>query len=188
MMRLNPEGYLRFAQADKFLDLAHIARIRQAAGAAGIPQGYGHVIFPADVQDLVIVFIEGVFLPCHAHPGKHQGTAAGNNIHLPLVLFDLLNGLPGNPAVQGHKVHAVLRVQADHVNEVLRGQGSQVPLVVDHAVIHRHGTDHGGAFARKFSSERLGISMRGQVHDRLGAHVDRRHDFLHLDVIVLAVL
>ena len=108
----------QLAQPDQLLDLAHVGGIGQTAGAAGVPQGDGHIVLPADVQDLIIIFVEGVLLPGHAHPGEHQGAAPGDDIHFPLMLPDLVDGLSCNAAVEGDEVHSVLGMEADHVNKV----------------------------------------------------------------------
>ena len=141
----------------------------------------------ADVQNLIKVLVEGVLVAGHAHPCKHQRAAAADDVHLPLVLADLVDGLAGDAAVEGDKVHAVLCVEADHIDEVLCGQGGQVALVVDDRVIHRHGADHHRALVGQLLAEGLGVAVAGQVHDGLGAHVDGAHDLLHLDVVILAV-
>ena len=180
-----PLGQL--AQAHQLLYLAHVGGVGQAAGPAGVPQGDGHVVLFADVQNLVEVLVEGVFLPGHAHPGEHQAPAPGDNVHLPLVTADLVDGLAGDAAVEGDKVHPVLRVEAHHVDKVLGGEGAQVPLVVDDAVVHRHGADHGRALGHQLSPEGLGVPVGGQVHNGLGPQFDGAHHLLHLNIVVLAV-
>ena len=51
-----------FAKAHKLFDLANIAAICKASGTAGIAKGNGHVILTADLKDLIVILIEGVFL------------------------------------------------------------------------------------------------------------------------------
>ena len=72
---LLPGPFGQLAQADQFLDLTYIGGVSQAAGAAGVAQGDGHIVLPADIQDLVVELIEGILLPGHAHPCEHKGTA-----------------------------------------------------------------------------------------------------------------
>jgi len=79
-------------------------------------------VLGADVADLVKVLVEGVLVAGHAHPRKHQRAAAADDVHLTLVLADLLDGLAGDAAMQGDEVHAVLGVQTHHVDEVLGRQ------------------------------------------------------------------
>ena len=184
---VGPGAFGQLAQTHQLFDLADIGGVGQAAGAAGVAQRDGHIVLFADVQDLVKVLVERVLVAGHAHPGKHEGAAAADNVHLPLMLADLVNGLAGDAAVQGDKVHAVLRMQADHINEILCRQGGQVALVVDDRVIHGHRADHDRALVGQLLAERLGVAMAGKIHDGLGTHVDGAHHFLHLDVIILAV-
>ena len=181
----SPLGQL--AQTDQLFDLADVGGVGEAAGAAGVAQRDGDIVLLADVEDLVEVLVEGVLVSSHTHPCKDQRPAAADDVHLPLVLADLLDGLAGDAAVEGDEVHAVLCVQTHHVDEVLRGQGGEVALVVDDRVIHRHGADHDRALVGQLLAEGLGVAVAGQVHDGLCAHVDRAHDLLHLDAVVLAV-
>jgi len=103
------------------------------------------------------------------------------------VLADLLDGLAGDAAVQGDKVHAVLCVQTHHIDEVLCSQLCQIALVVDDRIVHRHGADHHRALVGQLLAEGLGIAVAGQVHDGFGAHVDGAHHLLHFHIVVLAV-
>ena len=151
-----PGALGQLAQTHQLFDLADIGGIGQAAGAAGIAQRDGHVVLGADLADLVKVLVEGVLVAGHAHPGEHQRAAAADNVHLPLVGADLVDGLAGDAAVQGDKVHAVLSVQAHHVDEVLRGQGGKVALIVDDGIVHGHSADHHGALVRSASGGRAG--------------------------------
>ena len=52
-----------------------------------------------------------------------------------MCIRDRIYGLTGDAAVEGDEVHAVLGMEADHIDEVLGTEGGQVPLVVDDAVI-----------------------------------------------------
>src|SRR5699024_7970276 len=119
----------------------------------------GHIVLPADVQDLVEILVEGVFLAGHAHPGKDQGAAPGDDVHLPFLGPDLVDGPAGDAAVEGHKIHAVLSVEADLLDEIPGGQGGQVSLVVEHAVVDGHGADHGRALGGQFAAAGLGVPV-----------------------------
>ena len=121
---VSPSTLGQLAQTHQLFDLTHVGGVGQTAGAAGVAQGDGHIVLGADLADLVKVLVEGVLVAGHAHPCKHQRAAAADNVHLALVLADLLDGLAGDAAVQGDKVHTVLGMQAHHVDEVLCGQFS----------------------------------------------------------------
>ena len=156
---LLPGALGQLTQPDQLLDLADIGGIGQAAGTAGVAQRDGHVVFPADVENLVIVLVEGILLTGHAHPGKDQRPAPGDDVHLPLVLADLVDGLAGDAAVQRHKIDAILRVQAHHVDKIFCGERVEVALVVDDAVIHRHSADHGRALGGELAAEGLCVAV-----------------------------
>ena len=184
---VSPGTLGQLTQTHQLFDLTHVGGVGQTAGAAGVAQRDGDIVLGADLADLIKVLVEGVFVAGHAHPGKHQRTAAAHDVHLALVLADLLDGLAGDAAVQSDKVHTVLGMQAHHVDEVLCGQFSQVPLIVDDRVVHRYGADHHRALVGQLLPEGLGVAVAGQVHDGLGPHVHGTHDLLHFNVVVLAV-
>ena len=182
-----PGAFCQFPETDELFDLTDVRGVRQTAGPAGVSQGDRDVIFLADIQDLVKVFVKRILLSGHAHPGKDEASSAAYDVHFSLVLLDLFNGLARDAAVQRHKVHAVLRVQADNVNKIFGGECGEISLIVDHAVIDRHRTDHDRAFSRQLLAEGLCVPMAGEVHDRLSSQINSAHHLLHLNVIVLAV-
>ena len=59
------------------------------------------------------MLIEGVLVASHLHPGKQQGAAAGDDIHLPLVSLKSFNGTAVDAGVDGHKVHTLFCVSTD---------------------------------------------------------------------------
>ena len=103
------------------------------------------------------------------------------------MLFDLLDGLAGDAAVERDKIHAILRMQANDIDEILCRERCKVALIVNHAVIHGNRADHGRTFTGQFAAERLGVAVAGQIHDCLRAHIYRSHDLLHFDIVILAV-
>ena len=78
-------------------------------------------------------------------------------------------------------------MKTDNIDEILCCQLCKITLIVDDTVIDRNCTDHGRTFACQLLTEWLCISMTGQIHDRLCAHINCAHYFFHLNVIVLAV-
>ncbi len=136
----------QLAERHQLLNLADICGIGQAAGTAGITERNGYIVFPTDLQNLIKVRQEGILLSRHAHPGKNKRTASGYNIHFPVAVTNLVDGLPADAAVQGHKIYTILGMQSYHINKVLGRQGVQIPLVMDHGIIDRHCADHGRAF------------------------------------------
>ena len=109
-------------ELDKLFDLADVGGVGKTAGTAGVSQRDCHVVFFADIKDLIIIFVERIFFACHAHPGKDQTSSPADDIHFSFVFADLVDGLSCDTAVEGDEVNAVLRMKADNVDEILRGQ------------------------------------------------------------------
>ena len=59
---LFPCTFGQLAKTYKLLDLAYVCCVSQTSRTAGITKGDGHIILAADIQDLVVVFIERILL------------------------------------------------------------------------------------------------------------------------------
>ena len=184
---LSPSSLSQLTKAYQLLNLAYISSISQTARTAGITKRNGNIVFTANIQNLIIIFIERILIASHGHPGKNQGTTPRNNIHLSLVLLNLVNGLAGNTTMEGNKIHTILSMKADNINKILGSQGIQISLIVNNTVINRYSTNHYRAFTGKLTTERLSIAVTGQVHNSLCAHIYSRHNLFHFHIIVLAI-
>ncbi len=72
------------------MNLGPVGGVGQTAGAETIPQRQGHIILFRDLQQLVKVFEERVFLVVVSHPLDGKGSAARDHVHQsPLVLHPL---------------------------------------------------------------------------------------------------
>ena len=118
-----PRPLRQFTQGNQLLNLWNIARIRNTAWTAGIAKAQGHIVFPADLQDFIKARVERVFLPCQLHPGKDDGSTARNNIGMTLVFLKFAGCLPVDAAVDRHKIHALLRMHAHHIDPLIRSDG-----------------------------------------------------------------
>jgi len=182
-----PCSFRQLTQANQFFDLTNIGSISQTSRTTCVSQGNGHIVFLTDIKDLVIMFIERIFLASHAHPGKYQASAAADDIHLSLVFLDLFDGFLCDPAVKRNKIHAIFCVHSYHIYKILCRQSCQISLVMDHTVIDRNSPDHNRTFAGQLATKRLGISMAGKIHDGLRAQIYRAHHFFHFYIVILAV-
>ena len=136
-----------------------VASVRKATGTASISERDGHIVLTADVKDLIVILVEGIFLARHTHPSENKRAAARDDVHLSLVLLNLFNGLTGNSAMKSYKVNAVLCVKPYHVDKVLCGKSCKVALIVDNAIVYGNRTDHSGTFTCELSTEGLGVSV-----------------------------
>ena len=121
-----PGTFGEFAEAHQLFNLADIRCVGKAARTAGVTERNGHIVFTADIENLIVILVERILLAGHAHPGEHEGAAAGNNIHFPFVFADLIDGFSGDAAVQGDEIDTVLGMEADDVNKIFGGQRIQV--------------------------------------------------------------
>ena len=182
-----PCTFCKFTQTNQFFNLADIGCVCKTAGTAGVAKRYGHIIFPTDIQNFIVILVKRILLSGHTHPCKYKGTATGDNIHLSFMFSNLLNGFSCNPAVKRYEIHSVLRMKSYNINEVFCCQSCKVSLIMNDTVVYGHSTNHCRAFFHKLAAEGLGVSVRGQIHDRLRSHVDCCHHLLHFDIIILAV-
>ena len=103
------------------------------------------------------------------------------------VLFEPLCRRAVNPAVNRHKVHAVLGMHFYHIHPLVRRYVLERFIIIYDCVIDRNCTDHSRAFRREFPSEFLRISIGTQIHNRLSPHIYSRLYLLHLYIEIQAV-
>ena len=177
----------QFSKSYQLFNLTYICGICQTTRSAGITQRNGHIILFADIKDFIIILVKRIFLSGHAHPCKYQTSATAYDVHFTFMFFDLFNGLSCNSTVECHKIHSIFGMHPNDINKISGCQCSQISLIMDDAVINRNGTDHGRTFACQLSSEWLGISVAGQIHDCLSAQIYCAHYFLHLNIVIFTV-
>ena len=120
-------------------------------------------------------------------PCKYKTSATAYDIHFTFVL--LICSIVFLVIPQCAALQNPLRLR--HASELhLRNLWlSVLPdlLIMDDAVIYRNSTDHCRTFTGQLSAKWLGITMAGQIHNGLCAHIYRTHYLLHLNVIIFAV-
>ena len=154
-----PSTPRKLTEANKLLYLTYVTSVRKATGTACVTERNRYVVLTADVKYLVVILVEGVLFPRHTHPSKYERAASRDDIHLSLMLSDLLNGLTGNAAMKRYKVNAVLCVKSYYIDKVLCSEGCKVALIVDNAIVYGNRTDHSGALTCELSTEGLGVSV-----------------------------
>ena len=182
-----PCTFGQLPKAYQLLDLTYICCISQASRTACISKGDGYIILTADVKNLIIIFIERVLLARHAHPCKNKGSSSGNDVHFSLMVADLVDSFSGDSAVKRYEIYAILCVKSYYIDEILGCQCVKVSLIVDNGVINRNRSDHCRTLACQFAAEWNGVSVGGQIHNGMCAHVYSFHNFLHFHIVILAV-
>ena len=143
---LCPCTLCQLTKTNEFLNLTYITCICKTSRTAGITKRNCNIIFTADIQDFIIIFIKRILFTGHTHPCKNQRTATGHNIHFTFVLTNLFNCLTCNAAMKGYKIHTILSMQAHDINKILCSKCCQISLIVNHTVINRNSTNHGWTF------------------------------------------
>ena len=184
---LIPGPLCQSSQLDEFRNLSGIGAVIQAAGTEGVSQADGHIKLPQDVQNIIKVLIEWVFLARHLHPGKEKGAPPRDNVHLPLVSLKGFHGPTVQTGVDGHKVHPFLGVGPHHLQEILRGNVQQILLQISDGIVHRNGTNHRRRQLDELLPEGVGFPVVGQIHNGLRPKAQRHTDFVHLHFIVVGV-
>ncbi len=139
-----PGPLRQVADFGKLGNLRSIGRVRNAAGAKRVSKADGHVVFPQNFEQLVVMLIERIFVARHFHPCEQQGTAARDNVHLPSFAQKHLDGSAVEPGVDRHEIDAFFRVGAHDLQKVLRGDVFQVFFQITDGVVNGNGADHGG--------------------------------------------
>ena len=177
----------QFAQTHQLLDLADVRCICKTSWSACVTEWNRHIIFPTNIQNLIIIFIKWIFFPCHTHPRKYKRTTSGYDVHFSLMLPNLLDCFTRNATVQCHKIHSILCVKTDHIDKISGSQRIQIPLIVDHGIIDWNSTDQRRTLTGQLSSKWNCISMRRQIHDGMCAHLNCLHHLLHLHIVIFTV-
>ena len=108
-----PGPFRQFAESNQFFNLGCIGRVMGTTGTAGIAQAQSDVVFFADVEEAVIVFIERIFLLVHFHPGKEQGAATGYDIGQTGIAFDPFCRFLIHATMDSHEVYAIFSMLFD---------------------------------------------------------------------------
>ena len=69
----------------EFLELGLIIGVGQTTGPQAVSQAQGDVVGAGDVQKLIKMFVQGIFLLKTAHPGHQKGPAPGDDAGDPLL-------------------------------------------------------------------------------------------------------
>jgi len=107
----------------------------------------------------------------HVHPGKKNGAAPGNEICDSLISHNMLCRLPVQSCMNGHEIHAVLRMLFHHGEKVI---GSHIlEALMKHAfhIVHGHRADGSRTVLHQPLPERRRLPVAGQIHNGLRLHL-----------------
>ena len=182
-----PCTFCQFSKRDQFFNLCSVCSICNTAGTACITETHSNVIFLTDIENFIIMLIERIFLSGHFHPGEHDRSTAGNDIHKTFVLLKAGSSSTIHSAVNGHKVHTVFCVHAHDVQPFFRSDLAEGFMIINDSVVNRHSSDHSRTGFCQFAAESTGIAVGTEIHDCFGTHINCRTDFLIFHIHIFPV-
>ena len=171
----------QFAQVQQFLDLGPVGGVCQAAGPAAVAQADGYIIFGADVQDFIVEFVEGIFLPVVEHPAGQERTAPADNVHFPAFVDQVVEALAGEAAVHGHEVSPVLGLLFHYGENVVLVHFRHFAMGLDgldRGLINGDGAHHDGGMFNDGLPGGVDVVAGGQIHHRISSGVDGCFQFV----------
>ena len=82
-----PCTFGQFSETYKFFNLAYICCVGKTSRTAGITKRNSYVVFFADVEDFIVMFIEWVFFSGHAHPCKDKTSTTAYDVHFTFMFL-----------------------------------------------------------------------------------------------------
>ncbi len=170
----------RLGEVAQDLELGELRRVRgvgEAARPQAVAEREADVVPLEDLAERVEVGEPRVLLARGHHPLRHQRPAARDDAG-DAVLRERQE-LAQDAGVDGHVIHALLRLLLDDVEQVLRGQLLDALDPLDRFV-HRDGAERHGAAAQKHAADVRDVAARRQVHHRVGAVLEAAVELLDL--------
>ena len=137
-----PAALDELPQDPKLGELGCVGRVSQAARPKRVAKRDGHVVGLENLQNLVEVGIEWVFLFMGDHPVGHETSAAGDDARD--AAADERQVLAEDAAVDGHVVHPLDGLRLDYLEDALRRHLWRIPAHVGDGLVQRHGADGNG--------------------------------------------
>ena len=116
-----PCAFGQRAKFDQLADLSGVGGVVNTARSKRVSKAYGNIIFPEDIENFVVMFLEGIFVSGHPHPRKEQGTASGYNVRSAFFTQKRFYGTPVDAGMYRHKIDAFFGMRADHTEKIIGG-------------------------------------------------------------------
>ena len=70
-----PCALCQLTESYELLDLAYVSGVCQTSRTACISERYSDIVLFADIEDLVVIFVERILFPGHAHPCEYKAAS-----------------------------------------------------------------------------------------------------------------
>src|SRR5215207_3851425 len=178
---LLPRALRQLAQRLELGELRAVARVVDRTGPQRVAERDGHVVLQQDVEHVVVALVERILLAMMHHPhGVQRAAAAHDARHATVHERQVLEQDAG---VDGHVVHALLRLVLDHVEQLIGGEIGGLVHLLD-GLVDRHRAD---GHRRRGDDRFAGLVQRvagREVHYRIGAVFHRELELLELAIDV----
>ena len=119
------------------------------------------------------MLVKRVFLVVMAHPFNGKGAAAADHAQQAIMAFHPAQGVPGQAAVDGHEINAVLGLLLDGGQHLVHGDLTDLLFLplhhVRHRLIHRDRAQGDGAVGQDAPAHFIQVFTHAEIHDRIGA-------------------
>ena len=184
---LSPCTFCQCAKLDKLGYLTCVRSVVDTSGTECVTETDSAVEFTKNVEHLIIILIEWVFIACHSHPCKKERAAARNDVHFSLITYKRFNRTFIYTGMDSHEINALFCVSTNDLEEVLSSYLKKILFKIADSIIHRNCTYHCRRLLNKCFTECVGLSVVTEIHDSLCAEFDRHIDLFHFHVIILHI-
>ena len=171
-----PRPLGEFAEGLELGELRRVGRVGEPAGTQAVADREGDVVAAQDLADLVPHRVHQVLAVVDDHPLRQQAPAATHDADQ-APLDERQMRLP-HAGVDREVVDALLRLMLERVEHDLLVEILDLPPD-DHRV-DRHRPDRGGRVLAERRAARVEIAAGREIHDRVGAPLDRPVELLEL--------
>ena len=175
---LGPGPFHQFSHGVEFRELCTVVGVVYTSGAQSVAERERHVIFCADVADVVEMLVQEALLPMLLAPhGDDAASAAHHSGKAPVRKVYVLEAYA---AVYREVVHALLALLYQGVAEELPAQVFGLAVHLLHSLVHGYRAHWYGAVADYPLAGLVYVLAGGEVHKRIPSPLAAPHGLLHL--------
>ena len=175
-----PRAVDECAEVHEFRNLCTIRRIGKAAGTQTIAQTDRRIVLLANIENIIEVRVERIFLLIVEHPTRDEGATSAHDVHDTPLFAQIVHGLKRQTAMQCHKVCSILRLSLNRLQDVIRRHLDHGAVSLDRRdrrLVERHRADHNRRMSNDAPPRLVDIVARREIHDGVRS---RTHGFIEL--------
>ena len=115
------------SQSHQFMDLRPVRGVGKTARPQSVAEAQRDIVFPDNVKESVIVFVQRVFPVVVEHPGGQKRTSPAYDIGNPPLSLQHFQGRTGQAAVNGNEINAIRALLFDNLKYLINTEVNQTP-------------------------------------------------------------